>query len=104
MGACLNCVHYRMSDPPNPLAGVRLTSAKMLELRTRFQKELSELAMGEQEAKETKQPLDHQPVAYPYCRHYSLEESGGEPLTAWVLCEVANPNDECSHFEARQNE
>ena len=100
MSACLNCVHYRFSDPPNPLRGVRLTSAKTLELRAKWQRDLSELAMGEQEAKEMGQPLDHEPVAYPYCLHYSLEESGGEPLTLWVLCETANSNNECFHFES----
>lgn len=103
MGACQNCVHYRMSDPPNPLAGVRLTSAKALELRAKWQKELSERALLEQERREAGDTFDFEPIAYAYCAHYSKEESGGERLNTWVLCDVANPNDECSFFEATQD-
>jgi hypothetical protein len=100
MGACLDCIYHRIAEPPNPLAGVRLSSARAIELRTKWQKELSERALLEQERRESGLPLDFEPVAYAYCEHYSEEESGGKPLTTWVLCDVANPNDECNDFIA----
>src|SRR5688500_16953318 len=101
VGSCPNCIHYRFSDPPNPLAGVRLTSAKALEVRAKWQKELTERALLEQERRDAGDAFDFEPVAYAHCLHFSREESGGDRLNTWVLCDIANPNDECSVFVAR---
>src|SRR4051812_14194171 len=100
MAECASCVHYRLSLPADPLAGIRMSGAKAFELRNKWRQELKQRALLEQERVEASEALDWEPVQYPYCVHYSTEASGGDRLTVWVLCEVQNPNEDCPEFTA----
>jgi hypothetical protein len=98
MGSCESCIHYRLTTPPDPLQGIRLVSKKMIELRTKWQQELANRAQLEEQRLDAGLPFDFEPWAYPYCAHYSEVESQTNGDPTWVLCAVANPNDECDEF------
>jgi hypothetical protein len=98
MASCDGCRHYRLVTPPDPLAGIRLVSKKMIELRTKWQQELANRAQIEEQRFDAGLPFDFEPWAYPYCAHYSEIESQANGDSIWVLCAAANPNESCTRF------
>jgi hypothetical protein len=101
---CASCVHYRLQEPPDPFAGIRLASSKMLELRNKWQQELATQASLEEQRYLTGQTFDFEPIAFPWCRHHSerssaaLDPVSGRRHTAYVLCVQQNPEGGCSDF------
>jgi hypothetical protein len=103
---CSKCVHIRYGAPPDPLAGIRLVSKKVLELKARWQKELETRATFEQERMLAGEPFDFEPYAFPYCDLYSKEKAV-DPITSkervlYVLCATANPKGDCRDFLASE--
>ena len=101
MASCDGCRHCRLATPPDPLAGIRLISKKMIELRTKWQQELANRAQIEEQRFDAGLPFDFEPWAYPYCAHYSQVESQTNVDRIWVLCSAANPNGQCEQFSPR---
>jgi hypothetical protein len=99
MPLCSSCTHFRLARPPNPLQGIRLVSSKALELRAKWQQELASRALLEQQRFEAGLPFDFEPLAYPYCAHFSRVEKTKEQ--DFVLCAAANVHDDCAAFEPR---
>jgi hypothetical protein len=92
---CKECNHYRMATPPNPLDTVKLSSPKAIELQTKWQQELANRALAEQQRFEHGRPFDFEPWAYSYCSYFSEIESATARRRLWVLCAHANPDDTC---------
>jgi hypothetical protein len=103
--ACDDCVHIRHGRAPDPLAGIRLVSKKILELRARWQQELATRATFEEQRLVGGHAFDFEPIAYPYCARFSTPEPGQqEParrFTVFEPCARANPRGECAAFQAR---
>lgn len=100
---CARCVHVRHGVAPDPLAGVRLVSKKVLELRAKWQQELETRASFEQERLLAGEPFDFEPYAFPYCHLLSTDEAidpvTGNQRRLYVLCAAANPNGDCEKFQ-----
>lgn len=98
--SCEACTHFRKAKPGDPLAGWRVQSPKIFELRSRWEKHLAERALFEQQRFEANLAFDFEPQAYPYCAHYSKEygtTSAGRPLQ-FILCDRQNPDKDCPDF------
>ena len=104
--ACADCVHIRHGRAADPLSGIRLVSKKILELRARWQQELSTRATFEEQRLVGGHAFDFEPIAYPYCAHFSVPDptaSDTTPrFTVYEICARANPRGECAAFHSRE--
>jgi hypothetical protein len=82
----------------------------MLELRGRWQQELATQAGLEEQRYLSGQAFDFEPIAYPWCAHYtqiSETEAASDPdpiigrRKLYVLCVTQNTNGDCTAFAAR---
>jgi len=100
---CSTCTHYRLEEPPDPFVGLRLVSPKILELRTRWQRELASQAELEEQVYLSGQGFDFKPVAYPWCNKYSdvyaRDPISGAERRLFVLCVERNPDGACAAHE-----
>jgi hypothetical protein len=105
MRVCAECKHYRLQEPPDPFVGVRLLSAKGLELRTKWQQELAAQAALEEQIYVSGQGFYFEPIAYPWCEHHSSERTtdviSGVVKRVYRLCVERNPDGTCTDFAAR---
>jgi hypothetical protein len=98
---CRLCAHYRRAEAIDPLAGWRVLSSKIFELRSKWEKHLAERAMWEQRRFEAALPFDFEPQAYPYCFHFTKAAGvgpSGKPVR-YELCADNNPTDQCTSFK-----
>lgn len=103
---CAGCVHIRHGEPADPLEGIRLVSRKVLELRAKWQQELATRATFEEQRMLSGEPFDFEPVAFPYCAHYSqravVDPVSGRAHDVFVLCVVANPHGDCADWKGEE--
>jgi hypothetical protein len=103
---CEACIHYRKAKPADPLAGWRVLSSKIFELRSKWEKHLAERAMWEQQRFESALPFDFEPIAYAYCALYTGKSGAGAtgaPLR-YELCADKNADNDCKEFAAKEKE
>jgi len=98
MPECRECTYFRKAKPPDPLAGWRVLSSKIFELRTKWEKHLDERAMWEQQRFEASLPFDFEPLAYAYCGKFSKPH---DTQPSYSLCAQLNPDNNCSSFQPK---
>jgi len=100
---CSACTHLRKAKPVDPLAGWRVLSSKIFELRSKWEKHLDERAMWEQQRFESGLPFDFEPQAYAYCEFFTSQSGLGPAGTParYELCADKNRDNDCKEFKER---
>jgi hypothetical protein len=104
MPDCHDCIHFRKAVPPDPFAGWRVLSSKIFELRAKWEKHLADRGLWEQQPFESGLAFDFEPLAYPYCDHFTNKSGvspAGAPLRYW-LCADKNADEDCKQFVTKK--
>jgi hypothetical protein len=83
--------------PGDPLAGWRIVSPKVYELRSKWEQHLAQRALFERQRFDAGQAFNYEPQMYPYCDHFTRRSGAqpdGTPLQ-YVLCDQQNPDQDC---------